>query len=144
MVMFCYVRAPLISLFVRRKMSSRQEQVRSPLVFGLNEKERVEQYIRYKKKKENKRLKALKMNRRSSDVMVHTLMLSSSMVISLNSRDFSLLIAKTMRELYAEETRVRMLPKDLARCKYINMNSEEEATTYEDAIMGTDFFFLDF
>ena len=56
----------------------------------------------------------------ASQTVVPTLMPSSSMVISLNSRGFSLHVARTMRKLYAEERYIR--PRTLARWRRVDAN----------------------
>lgn len=67
----------------------------------------------------------------TSRAVVHTLMPRTSKVISMNFRDFSSLIARTMSQLLEDECCIPIRPRGIPRWRRIDVNPINKSTTYE-------------
>lgn len=78
-------------------------------------KEKVEQHLEEQSEMEDDEVKLLKRAKWANEVVVHTLKPSSSMVLSMNTKDFRSLVARTMPELYKEETNICQIQWDIRK-----------------------------
>lgn len=90
-------------MFNRRRMFPRQRRTYlNPM--PENNQERAEQHIEDESEEEKEQLTSEPIE--TSRAVVHTLMPGTYVVISMNSKDFSSLIARTIRQLYEEECHI--------------------------------------